>query len=288
MFRSGVSDFKNNRGFLRVEQWEEYVDGSLVKKIVQDDGYGRKQLEKRGIKLNLDKIPSIQMYSDQNGYYKYFLNVEGQKFYSLQELIDNNRKYLQWEYSNETVDLIGQSKLIYIKKGTDYDNGDEWDFQKEEITSENSEYVKNHAKDLHGEWSESWTRKREERWAKKSGFRIGDDGAKTNEWNEQWYKKVKALSKKKDDEGNELSGEESDGSQIEESNCEKWGQNFETKEEWHEKWGEVHRVGKKKKWCDKWQVDKTSGLRKGENWGQIYAEDYSVMEHWAEKWDDRH
>ena len=136
------------------------------------------------------------MYSDQNGYFKYFLNGEGQKFYSLQELIDSNRKYLQWEYSNETIDLIGQNKLIYIKTGKNYDNGDEWDFQKEEITNENSEYVKNHAKDLNGEWSESWTRKRKERWAKKQGFRIGPDGIKTNEWNEQWYKKVKKLSKK--------------------------------------------------------------------------------------------
>lgn len=42
MFRSGVTDFKNNRNFLRVEQWEEYDDGSLVKKIVQDDSYGKK------------------------------------------------------------------------------------------------------------------------------------------------------------------------------------------------------------------------------------------------------
>jgi len=31
-----------------------------------------------------------------------------------------------------------------------------------------------------------------------------------------------------------------------------------------------------------------SGLRKGESWGQSYNPDYSIREHWAEKWDDRH
>ena len=42
VFRSGVTEFRNNRNFMRVEQWEEYIDGSLIKKIVQDDSYGRK------------------------------------------------------------------------------------------------------------------------------------------------------------------------------------------------------------------------------------------------------
>ena len=31
-----------------------------------------------------------------------------------------------------------------------------------------------------------------------------------------------------------------DGEDIEESNCEKWGKNENTMEEWNEKWGEVH------------------------------------------------
>ena len=59
-------------------------------------------------------------------------------------------------------------------------------------------------------------------------------------------------------------------------------------EEWNEKWGEVHLPFQKQKWCDKWQIDLRTGLKKGENWGQKYTEDYQITEHWAEKWDDRH
>lgn len=98
---------------------------------------------------------------------------------------------------------------------------------------------------------------------------------------------MKKLAKKKDDQGNELSEDGSDG-ETEESTCKKWGTNFETQEEWHEQWGEVQKVGNRKKWCDKYQIDKTTGLKKGEKWGQIYDEDHQVLEHWAEKWDDRH
>ena len=108
-------------------------------------------------------------------------------------------------------------------------------------------------------------------------------------WKEQWYKKVKKLSKKKDENGVVIPDEyESDGSEVEECTCEKWGMNEQSQEEWNEKWGETHKVGKKEKWCDKWQKDLRSGLKKGESWGQHYDEDYNIKEHWAEKWDDRH
>lgn len=30
----------------------------------------------------------------------------------------------------------------------------------------------------------------------------------------------------------------------------------------------------KQKWCDKWQKEISTGLRKGESWGQNYTEDY--------------
>ena len=96
------------------------------------------------------------------------------------------------------------------------------------------------------------------------------------------------MAKKKDEEGKELEEYESDSSAVEEHNCQKWGRNDDSKEEWHEKWGEVHRDDKKEKWCDKWQIDLNTGCKKGENWGQIYSETYQIKEHWAEKWDDRH
>ena len=50
----------------------------------------------------------------------------------------------------------------------------------------------------------------------------------------------------------------------------------------------MHREGNKQKWCDKWQLEISTGLKKGQNWGQKYTEDYQIKEHWAEKWDDRH
>lgn len=77
-------------------------------------------------------------------------------------------------------------------------------------TNDGSKSAKNWAKDQSGEWSEEWSNKNFERWAGKNGKRGGQ------EWHESWYKKVKTLRKLKDEEGNELSGDDSDGSEIEE------------------------------------------------------------------------
>lgn len=128
---------------------------------------------------------------------------------------------------------------------------------------------------------EEWSKKGLERWVKKQG-KSGNQ-----QWHEQWYKKLKFISKKKDEDGNLLLEDDSDGD-IEESNCHKWGKNNDTNEEWNEKWGEVHKPEKKVKWCDKWQVDLNNGLKKGENWGQNYDDEYNIINHWAEKWDDKH
>ena len=123
----------------------------------------------------------------------------------------------------------------------------------------------NKGKNPDGEWYESWTRRDKESWAMKVGIHKG------KHWKEQWYRKIKEYSKKKDEETGEVvvnpeTGSEqyeSDGSQVEESNCEKWGKNDEAQEEWHEKWGEIHRPGEKQKWCEKWQIELSSGLKKG-------------------------
>lgn len=32
----------------------------------------------------------------------------------------------------------------------------------------------------------------------------------------------------------------------------------------------------------------STGIKKGENWGQTYDDDYQMKEHWAEKWDQRY
>lgn len=72
-------------------------------------------------------------------------------------------------------------------------------------------------------------------------------------WKEKWYKKVARLSNKRNEHGVKIPDEyESDGSEIEETTCEKYCKNDNTQEEWNEKWGEVHKPGHKEKWCDKW------------------------------------
>lgn len=109
-----------------------------------------------------------------------------------------------------------------------------------------SEEVRNYGKDYNTEWTEEWSKKGLERQCRKEG----NSGAQS--WKEQWYQKLKKLTKKKNTYGYELSDDDEDGSEIEESNCQKWGKNEENSEEWNEKWGEVHRIGEKLKWCDKW------------------------------------
>ena len=152
------------------------------------------------------------------------------------------------------------------KIGKDYVDGQEWNNERiiahngDGIDNKKKETVRNKGADGEGSWEEQWDKKGRESWCKKFGKKAG------MQWTEQWYQKL-MKPKKNDEVVNELDGDESDGSLIEESNCEKWGKNENTQEEWHEKWGEKHRPGDKLKWCDKWQIDLPSGLKKGENWG---------------------
>ena len=107
------------------------------------------------------------------------------------------------------------------KKGNDFANGEEWENIKTYNHATDTEKVKNMAKSKGGQWNENWTKVKTERWCEKSG----KNGS--HQWNEKWYKKVFVLSKKKDEAGLELDEDESDGSAIEECNCEKWGRNEE-------------------------------------------------------------
>jgi len=83
IIRSGISDFKNNRDYFEAEQWEEYHDGTLKKKIVRDDGHGKKELEEACDKLNIDKMVDVSIVINEKGYFTHFLNEEGKIFKSL-------------------------------------------------------------------------------------------------------------------------------------------------------------------------------------------------------------
>lgn len=212
MTRSGVHDFKNNKNFMLVEAWEEYDDGTLIRKIVHDDSYGKKVLEKKVIKLDLSKLANVHMVCDEKGYFKYFQDsATGTKYHSLAKLVESNKALVEWEYSDQTVDLIGQDKMISVKRGQDNHTKKSWRFEKEWYHSDCSEIVHNQGKDAQGEWDEHWTKKANESWATKHGFIVAADGTKINEWSEKWYQKNR--------------GSEDD---IEESTCEKWGKNLQT------------------------------------------------------------
>lgn len=76
IIRSGISDFKNNRNYFYAEQWEEFHDGTLKKKIVKDNGLGEKELEEFNQKLNIDEMTDVSLVINEEGYFSYFINEE--------------------------------------------------------------------------------------------------------------------------------------------------------------------------------------------------------------------
>lgn len=196
LMRSGITEFRNNRNYLNAEHWEEFYDGSLLKKIVNDNGYGQKSMTQIGQRLDIDKLFNIKKETDENGFFKAFVDESDGKFESLKVLIENTEgTFLCWEYTNQTLEDLCAGKVSYSKKGKDYVNGDEWSNLKNFDYNADEEYVANYAKDAGGDWQETWKKVKLERWCQKTGKR----GA--HQWNEKWYKKIKALSKKKDELG---------------------------------------------------------------------------------------
>lgn len=198
--------------------------------------------------MNIALLENVKLYTDEQGYFVCFQDAGEVEYRSLQELVDKHQDELEWDTVNETVDDMANAQLEFVKEGRDNQDGARWKNRRTVHQVDKSEVVVNAGEDGHGgNWSETWTKKGLSRWAEKVGVRDGQH------WKESWFKKVKALSKKRDETGCAVEGAyESDGSENEESTCEKWGRNEHTQEEWHEKWGEVHRVGEKQKWCDKW------------------------------------
>lgn len=138
------------------------MDGTLIKKIINDNGYGKKIMEERGRKLNLDKLVDIQIITDENGYFIKFKDGNGVEYKSLEELIELNQDCLEWEHKTSTIDDISKKKIIQLKQGKDYIDGSEWDNQK--IIDHNGEgvndnypkreFVKNTGLDKEGTWKE--------------------------------------------------------------------------------------------------------------------------------------
>lgn len=158
LLRSGLSDFKNNRNYLYAEQWEEYTDGTILKKIVHDNGYGKKVMEEQGKKLNLEQLQGVQLITDQRGFFKGFRDEEGLEYTSLQQLMESNSQSLEWQYSHQTVDEISNNVIVQIKKGYDYLSNKEWYNKREINVKDQAERVSNKGKDGDSEWKEEWNK----------------------------------------------------------------------------------------------------------------------------------
>lgn len=177
LIRSGITDFHNNRNFFEAEHWEEYVDGTVLKKKVHDNGYGSKTMSESGQKLNINRLPDVQLLTNAEGYFQQFKDGAGNSFDSLQAMLEAKKEFLAWEYKNTTTETIeGDDKterIYHRREGHDFVSGEEWENTKRFTKHDNSEEVVNRAKDASGEWSESYSQHRRERWSKKEGRRGG-------------------------------------------------------------------------------------------------------------------
>lgn len=127
MVRSGLKDYKNNRNYYYAEQWEEYIDGTILKKMVLDNGYSEKTMEESGMKFNVEKMESLAINLDQCGYFICYLDKENNfEYKSLGSLMEKNKQYLEYEYTNTTNSKSNKSDFTIIKKGIDYTNKSEW------------------------------------------------------------------------------------------------------------------------------------------------------------------
>jgi len=51
----------------------------------------------------------VQVMINSKGFFTHFQNEEGKQFSSLQELIIDYKKYLEYEYQNTTIDRLGEN-----------------------------------------------------------------------------------------------------------------------------------------------------------------------------------
>ena len=64
--KSGFNEFKNNKNFRDIEEWREYSDGCIIKKKLNDNGYGRRIVAETGQKLHKELLKNLQKYRKFN------------------------------------------------------------------------------------------------------------------------------------------------------------------------------------------------------------------------------
>ena len=88
LIRSGLTEFRNNRNYLYAEKWDEFQDGAQHKKIILDDGYGKRTLKELGKKLKPEVLADVKLYTDERGYFVCFRDGSTTEYRSLQELVE--------------------------------------------------------------------------------------------------------------------------------------------------------------------------------------------------------
>ena len=69
LLKSGLNEFRNNKNFSDVEEWKEYSDGTIIKKKINDNGYGRRIRAETGQKLHRERLKNLKraMMKNENG-----------------------------------------------------------------------------------------------------------------------------------------------------------------------------------------------------------------------------
>mmetsp|Transcript_15902 Transcript_15902/g.24515 ORF Transcript_15902/g.24515 Transcript_15902/m.24515 type:complete len:113 (+) Transcript_15902:2739-3077(+) len=101
LLKSGINEFKNNKGFSDLEEWREYSDGRVVKKKFNDNGYGRRIIGESGQKLHAEKLKKLKRVHGASGSIEEILvDEDGQKLRSLKDYLDRPDQVLEYEYDN--------------------------------------------------------------------------------------------------------------------------------------------------------------------------------------------
>lgn len=92
LLKSGMNEFKNNRGYADIEEWKEFSDGRIIKKKLNDNGQGKKILAETGQKLHKEKMKYLKRQKGkkiEGGIGEDFLmDEDGMQLKSLQEYLD--------------------------------------------------------------------------------------------------------------------------------------------------------------------------------------------------------
>ena len=134
MLRQGLSEFRNNRNYQFAERWEEHADGTLEKKVVKDDGFGKRSLKHFGWKLNLGILEEVGIIRDADGKFLHFIDKskEGDEaiIESLEQVIKSHEKFLEWQFENDSVEDVTNNETVFSRHGQNASNGDNWTHKK--------------------------------------------------------------------------------------------------------------------------------------------------------------